>query len=237
MQVGSSCLLPWWDTRQTGPQYLVQFIRAVHLVIHRAKDDTLTTLSKQVPDAIANRSEEPNASGYAQANNTSLTTFEFLEKNPLRAQRFAGAMSSTSLASLNALCNYFDWKSLPENSTVVDVGGSQGHVSFHLAENFPHLRFVVQDLARVVEKAHQKIPANLKGRVKFMAHDMFTHQPVRDADVYLFRYVFHDWPDKYCLKILRMLRSALKKGARVVIQDHILREPGEASLLEEMQIR
>jgi cyclopropane fatty-acyl-phospholipid synthase-like methyltransferase len=188
-------------------------------------------------DALAQRSEEPNVSGYALANNSTLNAFEFFEQNPQRAKRFAAAMSSTSPASLQALTNYFDWASLPQGSTVVDIGGSQGHVSFHLARYFPHLRVVVQDLPAVIDGAEAKIPAEVKEQVQLMPHDMFTEQSVKGASVYLLRFVMHDWPDKYCVAILRNLASALQKGARVVIQDHLLPEPGALSLLQEMQIR
>ncbi|ORY18123.1 cercosporin toxin biosynthesis protein [Clohesyomyces aquaticus] len=187
-------------------------------------------------DAMAQRSEVPNVSGYAFANNTELNTFEYLSSHPDRAQRFAGAMSSTSKASLDALSSYFDWSGLPTGSTVVDVGGSQGHVSVHLARKFPHLKFVVQDLGAVVDGAEDKIPEELKSRVQTMAHDMFTQQPV-SADVYLLRYVLHDWPDKYCIRVLQKLIPAMTKGAKVVIQDHLLPEPGTLPMLQEMQIR
>jgi hypothetical protein len=169
-------------------------------------------------DAMAQKSAEPNISGYALANNTSLNTFDFFAQNPSRAQRFAGAMSSTSPASLNALSTYFDWAALPPKSIVVDVGGSQGHVSVHLARAFPHLRFVVQDMEVVIQGADAKIPDDVKDRVELMSHDMFTQQPVKEADVYLLRYVLHDWPDKYCVKILQELVSGLKNGAKIVIQ-------------------
>ena len=39
----------------------------------------------------------------------------------------------------------YDWKSLPGNSLVVDVGGNVGTASPALAREFPHLKFVVQD--------------------------------------------------------------------------------------------
>ena len=52
-----------------------------------------------------------------------------------------------------------------------------------------------------------------------MTQDFFTLQPIKDADVYFFRAIFHDWPDKYCIQILQNLIPALKTGARVIIQD------------------
>ncbi|KAK2867938.1 hypothetical protein FQN49_003324 [Arthroderma sp. PD_2] len=191
-------------------------------------------------EAMAQKSEDASVSGYALANNfTSSTrnTFQFLSEHPIRAQQFARAMSSTSKASMDALCNNFDWTQIPTGSTVVDIGGSQGHVSVHLAQKYPHLQFVVQDLAEVVEGAAVRLPVDVKERVEFMAHDMFTEQPVRDAEVYLLRFVLHDWQDPYCVDVLQKLVPGLKNGARVVIQEHLLPEPGAMTLLQEMQVR
>jgi hypothetical protein len=70
-----------------------------------------------------------------------------------------------------------------------------------------------------------------------MSHDMFSEQPVAGADVYLLRFVLHDWSDKYCVKVLKQLIPALKRGAKVVIQDHLLPEPGALGMLQEMQLR
>lgn len=163
--------------------------------------------------------------------------FSFLGLHPDRARRFAGAMSSTSKASLDALAEHFDWASLHTSPTVVDVGGAQGHASLHLARRFPTLKFVVQDIPEVISGAEGKVPEELADRVTLVAHDMFTVQPPHDADVYLLRYVLHDWPDKYCIRVIENIVPVLKKGARVVLQEHILAEHGALGLLQEMQVR
>ena len=46
-----------------------------------------------------------------------------------------------------------DWKSLPPDSVVVDVGGSVGKVTYELHKVFPHLKYVIQDLPPVVKDA------------------------------------------------------------------------------------
>lgn len=81
------------------------------------------------------------------------------------------------------------------------------------------------------------MPAELSTRVTFMAHDFITEQPVKGADAYLFRWVFHNWSDKYCLQILRNLIPALKDGARIIVQDNCLPEPNTISYTEEAKIR
>ena len=43
----------------------------------------------------------------------------------------------------------YGWEHLPEGSLVVDVGGGIGVQSLTIANNNPHLRFVIQDLESV----------------------------------------------------------------------------------------
>lgn len=93
---------------------------------------------------------------------------------------------------------------------------------------------VVRDLPEVIEAA----PEPPSPRLTFLAHDFFfTPQPVHGADVYLFRMIFHNLGDKYCIAVLRSLIPALKKGARVVINDHVVPEPGVLSAYKERSVR
>lgn len=49
---------------------------------------------------------------------------------------------------------------------------------------------------------------------------MFDPQPVA-ADIYMLKWILHDWPDAESVKILQALRPALKPGARVVFIDYV----------------
>lgn len=147
--------------------------------------------------------------------------------------------SSASAAGLTFLSTAYHWADIKPGGIVVDIGGSQGHVSVHLAQAFPSLRFIVQDLPGVASEAKStyRIPANVADRVTLMAHDFFAKQPVKDVDVFLIRYVFHNWSDAYCVRILRNLVPALKPGARIVVNDHLMPEPNTLPLLKEREIR
>jgi chemotaxis methyl-accepting protein methylase len=96
-----------------------------------------------------------------------------------------------------------------------------------LAKKYPKLSFVVQDLQKVVADGPSKIPPEFADRIKFEAHDFYTEQPVKDADVYIFRWICHNQSDKYGVKMLQALIPALKKGARIVISDNCLKPVGE----------
>lgn len=134
------------------------------------------------------------------------------------------------------LANY-DWASIDAASgTLVDVGGSHGFVCTALAAQHPHIKFIVQDLPKTVSSA-PALPENLAGRVTYQAHDFFTPQPVKGADIYLFRWILHNQASKYAIRMLQQLIPALKKGARVLINDHCLREPGEEGAWDEKIMR
>lgn len=146
--------------------------------------------------------------------------FDELEaRHPDRAAKFADAMEyMASIIPPNTAVRDFDWASIGKGK-VVDVGGGQGSVSVAIAQAFPELSFVVQDFVGTVAEGRKNVPAELDGRVEFMGYDFFQPQPVKDADVYFFRGIFHNWPDKYCVKILQSLVPALKPGAKIAIQD------------------
>jgi hypothetical protein len=147
-----------------------------------------------------------------------------------------------SLWSLNPayspehLLESFPWHDLGKGS-VVDIGGSHGTFSIAIAKKYPDLQFIVQDQPAVVAEGTDKLPKELQGRVSFMAHDFFEEQPVHGADVYLLRWILHDWSDKYAVKILKALLPALRSGSRVLVHEHILPEAGGVPLLEERGLR
>ena len=132
------------------------------------------------------------------------------------------------------LLDHYPWAELGK-ATVVDVGGSHGPVAIAIAERFSDITCIVQDRPEVIADA--KTPAGLEQRVTFQAHDFFTEQPVKGADVYYFRWIFHDWADKYAAKILQALIPALKPGARIVINEYIVPDPGLIPLQMEKDIR
>ena len=95
---------------------------------------------------------------------------------------------------------------------------------------------MVQDFDSVIATA-PALEDDLASRVEFMSHDFFTEQPVRDADVYFFRWIFHNWSDKYCIKILESLIPAFKTGARIIISDAVVPQANQMPKRMERQVR
>ena len=61
------------------------------------------------------------------------------------------------------------------------------------------------------------------GQVTIQAHDFFTPQPIKDADIFLLRYVLHDWPNAKSVEVLKRLREAAVPGkTKVVVIDSVI---------------
>ncbi|KAI1364913.1 S-adenosyl-L-methionine-dependent methyltransferase [Xylaria arbuscula] len=198
-------------------------------VVHNwvgASTDDLWQAAAQACNAIDkwSASQEPN---------------ETFSKHSERARRFGNAMRAFTEGTgfeLSHIVENFSWGDL-KNGIVVDVGGSQGFASFAIARQFPLVSCIVQDLEPVTSTAAKEAPAELADRVKFMTHDFFTVQPIFGADVYFFRWIFHNWSDKYSIEILRKHIPALKKGAKIVINDNLVPQPGVLSRWQEDRLR
>ncbi|KAK5625638.1 hypothetical protein RRF57_001354 [Xylaria bambusicola] len=183
-------------------------------------------------------SQEPRETGFALANGSDRSIYQILEADPGRALRFANSMKAYMLMqeyNSTHVVNNYDWASLGQVH-LVDIGGGAGHVSVELATHFPNISVTVQDMENMFEGADSQIPAELQGRLKYMVHDFFTPQPVK-ADVYFLRWVFHNWSDKYCALIIKALIPALKPGARLILNETCMPEPGAISHWREKYIR
>ncbi|KAI1093832.1 S-adenosyl-L-methionine-dependent methyltransferase [Rostrohypoxylon terebratum] len=133
------------------------------------------------------------------------------------------AYLSVPIPDADGIFDHYPWE---QKASMVDIGGSpgsHGSVAIGIAERFPHIHCFVQDLAETVAEGAARLSNELKDRVTFMvvSSDFFTSQSVT-ADVYFFRSIFHNWADKYCVKILQNLIPMLRPGARIIIHERIL---------------
>jgi 6-hydroxytryprostatin B O-methyltransferase len=173
-------------------------------------------------------SEAKTETAFNVAFDTPLPMFAWLKGEPEHSERFGrlmGAMKAAPVYSVQHLVNGYSWASLGHGK-VVDVGGSLGHASLAVAERYPDISFVVQDLPEVVEQGKAKTSDAATEKLEFMPHDFFTEQPVKDADIYLLRQILHDWPDAEATTILKHLVSSMKPGSKIVIMDQVVPPPG-----------
>ncbi|KAJ9399551.1 hypothetical protein DTO282F9_3425 [Paecilomyces variotii] len=192
-------------------------------------NDTLpavANLSKTI-DRYGN-STEPNHSATNVAFGTDENPMSFIASGTVSGPRFSGAMrwvAKTGSFDDRHIVENYPWDDFGEG-TVVDVAGGTGHLSLSLAQAYPKLRFIVQDLPE--QGKAFSVPSHLQDRVQFMSHDMFQPQPIA-ADAYILRLICHDWPDVASSQILRQLVPAMRDGARIILVEAVMLEPGHVS--------
>lgn len=141
------------------------------------------------------------------------------ESAPESAHVFNRAMTTSSEQSARDVALLLD---LDDASSVVDIGGGQGHVLASLLEKHAHLHGTLLDLPGVVENADPRLRPGgaLAGRVDVVAGDCRESVPV-EADVYIIKNVL-EWDDDSTRRALANVRAAARPSARVVVIENLV---------------
>ena len=153
--------------------------------------------------------------------------FEYLQQNPELAQEFTGAMEGvTSLWVLDVVTGL----DTSDVALAVDVGGANGALLRLLQQANPALRGIVFDRPDVAAAVAVDIAGD---RTEVIGGDFFESVPA--ADLYLLKFILHDWDDESCVKILSRCREAMVPGGRIAIIDFLIGDrdyPGVMALMD-----
>ena len=191
-------------------------------------------------------SEEPQHSAWCLANRTELPIWDFLaqpgmESRSERWRYLMSAVNATPAYDLKFTVDGYAWAAKAKG-TIVDIGGGTGQTAIALANAHPTLPpIIVQDLPHVVAQGEKSLPASLKPKISFSAHDFTTPQPkpILTGKLLLLRCVLHDYSDKAAACIVRNLLPALQNGATLVVLDTVMpgREGGSSTATQERRVR
>ncbi len=153
--------------------------------------------------------------------------FDWIQDRPADLQAYHAAMSTYARHDYRDLARSVDFSA---HDAILDAGGGAGELAFALLRACPGLEATVMDRAEVVAAAGT--PADLEGRCKFVAGDLFEEWPVKSDAVILAR-VVHDWPERDALRILRRARGAMSRGGTLYLVEMVLDdETGGGGLLD-----
>ncbi|KAJ7046122.1 S-adenosyl-L-methionine-dependent methyltransferase [Mycena alexandri] len=163
--------------------------------------------------------------------------FKYLQTQPARRKVFGSAMVGLSHAtgSLAAISGY-PWS---KYKTVADVGSGIGEFAMKLARDFPVV-VTLHDLPPTIKDAEkfwaEKYPEAIESnRVKFAPMDFFAGPPAPNMDIYFYRLIIHNWPDKEATLILKNAAAVMAPHSRIIIQDYVLQNPSPKRGLSEGQ--
>lgn len=159
------------------------------------------------------------------------TIFDYFGRHLDEAGFFTESMGNLSRAAAQDIAAVLDTRGV---TLALDLGGAGGEVIRALMKANPELRGGVFDLPHIVPDAEVAAKADGLGeRFTTVGGDFFEAVP--PADMYILKYIMHDWDDDDCVSILKNCRAALQEGGRIVVVDLLVPEigvPGMAPLMD-----
>jgi hypothetical protein len=167
-------------------------------------------------------------SGHRRAFGDSI--WEYFGEHPDEEARFAQAMRELTAIDLAALARAYPW---PRDGVICDVAGGIGTLLAAILERRGRARGILLDAPEVLAEADGFLRSRgVADRVQRRAGDLFGEIDAR-ADVYVLKWILHDWSDDACREILRRVRATMPTGARIVAIDQHL-EPNRPSPVSSM---
>jgi SAM-dependent methyltransferase len=142
--------------------------------------------------------------------------FDYWAQDMAAAEDFHVGMSSMSEVENQFLVRSYDF---PEGATVVDVAGGFGGLLLRVLQRNPTLHGILFDQPHVLAR-HRLEELGADDRWELASGDFFEACP--SGDIYLLKYIMHDWPDDKAIRILRNCRKAMAPGGRVLVMDPVI---------------
>ncbi|MFF9480696.1 methyltransferase [Streptomyces sp. NPDC014733] len=158
--------------------------------------------------------------------------FDHLRAHPEADGLFNAGMAQVSRRDAAALVDAYDFGGA---RTVVDIGGGDGGLLLPVLGAFPGTDGVLFDQPHVVAAARERIAAaGLADRCRTVAGDLFGALPP-GGDLYLLKWILHDWPDEEAVAILRGCRQAMGPDGRLLVIERLIpagNHPHPAKMLD-----
>ena len=143
-----------------------------------------------------------------------LTMWEFfsLPENKALKEIFDRTKVSLTATGVESILSTYPWQR-HANATVMDVGGTLGRLLSALLQQHPTFRGCVYgqpQTAEAVESFWRENHAEEMQRFQFQAGSFFQSVPT-GGDVYILKYILHDWKDEDCVRILRNVVEAMRR--------------------------
>jgi len=129
------------------------------------------------------------------------------------------ALREMPAVDIGALARAYPW---PRRGVVCDVAGGIGTLLAAILRRRRGLRGILVDVPGVAAEAGAFLQSQgVAGRVEIRSGDLFGTVDAR-ADLYVMKWILHDWSDATCRQILGNVRATMPAGARVVCIDQRL---------------
>ncbi len=140
--------------------------------------------------------------------------FDWFEDHPGEGDQFSRGLAGLTLAEAPFVVAALD---IPDRGVVCDVAGGRGVLLAEILEARPQLRGVLLESEAVLIEAKTFLSERgLLERVELVPSDFFDPFHVT-ADLYLLKWILHDWSDATCVSLLQGLAATMPSRSRVVV--------------------
>ena len=151
--------------------------------------------------------------------------FDYYATNPCEGSAFTGTMANHSDPIAEELAQTLDTSAVTH---VVDIGGASGTIIGALLEANAALLGTILERADVVPRAEAALAERgLSSRCRVIEGDFFKSVP--EADLFILKYIVHDWDDQQSVKLLSNCARALRPNGRVILIEWVMPEHGKPS--------
>jgi hypothetical protein len=152
--------------------------------------------------------------------------FDYFAQNEAAGSRFDRLMGKVSEAVSASIANNYDFSSV---NNFVDIGGGNGTLAATILRANPHLSGIIFDLPEVIERTTQRLQdLELADRCKAIGGNFFKSVPA-GGDIYITKWILHDWPDDRCIEILKNCHAVMKKDAKLLVVEMVMPEQASPS--------
>jgi hypothetical protein len=151
-------------------------------------------------------------------------TFDWFAENREAAVLFDTWQAAGTESGAVAVAAAYD---LSSARSVVDIGGGFGALLTAILQRNAGPKGVLFDLPHVIAEARTKFDSALASRVEFVPGDFFKAVP-SGHDVYLMKYILHDWNDERSRAILASTRAAMRGRGTLLVVEVIVNAPNQA---------
>ena len=160
-----------------------------------------------------------------------LPLFPYLAQDEEASKVFDEAMTSASAPANDAIAAACDFT---QTDALVDIGGGYGSLISTILHSNPKLQGILFDQPSVVEGARTRFEAEqLTERCTLIGGNFFESVPA-GGDVYMLKFIIHDWDDEAAIKILRNIRRAVKWNGRILVVENVI-PPGNRPSFGKLQ--
>jgi len=154
-------------------------------------------------------------------NHFGMDIWAYFKENPEDAAVFNDSMSGMTAAVNEAITSHYDFSQF---NKVIDVGGGHGGLITSILKQNPQAKGVLFDAAEVIEGARPRLEqAGVADRCEAVAGDFFKAVP-DGGDVYVMKWIIHDWDDEKAIAILKNCRSRMQPNGRLIVVDCVVPE-------------